>query len=412
MNTNDATQRERQYAVTLLRPLDMEPLAASRVDVARAVADGRRRRRSRWYASGAAVVALTATAVTGGPLAVAALNPPAPAPTPALTPTASATPSSTAGARPDGPTGCTVTRLPTDGIDKALVTGADSSGRYAVGRTYPGTAKFRYPLVVWKDGKLVDEVEMPGSDQSLNDVNSRGVAVGSSFDAKDRKHPYVYRDGTVSRLAGDGEGTATAINDAGVIIGGLGGDPLYPRPVRWASATAQPVALTVPKGVSSAAVVDIDEDGTILGMITRGRDKDSGYLWAPDGTGRELALPKVDGKAPTSFWPNSLRNGWIGGQAVIDTDKSRAFTAFRFRIDTGQYERLPVAAGRPLIAANGWIVNAMGPPILLGGGRIVTLPKYRKQTDYQVVSISDDGRVIVGYSSSGMQNHPLRWRCD
>jgi hypothetical protein len=45
-------------------------------------------------------------------------------------------------------------------------------------------------------------------------------------------------NGTLRTLAG-GEGTATAINDAGVVVGSQG--PLYEgRPVRWPSVTAGP----------------------------------------------------------------------------------------------------------------------------------------------------------------------------
>ncbi len=397
-----------EYATVLLRPLAGDPVSPSRVDVARAMSDGRRRRRTRWFAGGVAVAAMSATAMAGGPLAVTALRGPSPAPSL----TASASPDASAAA-PAGPRNCRVTRLATNGVEKAVVTAGDPTGRYAAGRTYPGGANSHYPVVLWKDGQLQAEIEFPGSDQRLDDINAQGVAVGSSYGGDD-SYPYVYLDGTMRRLAG-GRGNTVAINDAGVIVGSLGG-PEDNRAVRWASPTAQPVELKLPKGADRASAVDIDTDGTILGAVDRGANRSVGYLWFPDGTGRELPVPTVEGKAGTSFWPTSIRNGWVAGDAVLETKRTTSFAPYRYRIDTGRFEALPDGTGRhPMISANGWVLGMAAKPTITSDAGLTTLPMHPKLTgrvNVQLVGISEDGLVVTGHGySDKVENQPLMWRC-
>ncbi|MEV4709368.1 hypothetical protein [Actinoplanes sp. NPDC049316] len=401
---------DERYAAALLRPLAGEPAGPPRIDVARAMAEGRRRRLTRWWASGTAIVALTATTAAGGTLALSAVGRPGTAPRPVATPV----PSITAAAPLERPKDCTVTRLPTDGVAKALVTGGDPSGRWVVGRTYPaGKDDGSRPLVIWKDGKIADTVRIGGSDQSFEDINTRGAAVGYTFDPG--VVPYAYSNGKVTRMPG-GEATVSAINDAGVAVGSLG--PIYEgMPARWSSVTAQPQKLPVPPGTEFGTAADIDEAGNILGTVQPEGKEGSGYLWLADGTHRAMPLPKVDGTKATMFWPESIRNGWVVGRSVIDTKDERRFAFFRYRIDTGRYERLPAASGMPdRVAANGWIIGTARRPVITSEGNVTTeLPGYRKATgrqDYLIESFSDDGRTAAGYSSGeNLSNHPLLWKC-
>jgi hypothetical protein len=396
-------------AVTLLGPLAGEPHGPSRIDVARAMAEGRQRRRTRWWASGVAVAALTATTAAGGTLAFSAARPDPGLPRPIASPG----PSLTAAAPPAGPRDCRVARLPTDGVDKALVTGGDPSGRWLVGRLYPEGSPATRRLVVWRDGKIDNTVGVSGSDDSFTDINSRGVAVGSGFAPGIR--PYHYRDGKVRGLAG-GEGTAVAINDTGVVVGALG--PLYEgRPVRWASATAQPQRLPLPAGVPVGDAIDIDEAGNVLGTITANGKESTGYLWLADGSARRMPLPESDGRRADAFWPAAIRNGWVVGRSVIDTEDARSFRYYRYRIATGTYEELPAGSGMPArVAANGWVAGeARRPALTTGAGATTLLPGYsgaKGEQQYVVESLSDDGRVVAGYSAGGeVDNHPLVWRC-
>lgn len=395
-------------AAALLSPLAGDPVGPARIDVARAMSEGRRRRRTRWWASGTAIVAITATTAAGGTLAFSALGRPAPTPP---RPVASPLPSITAAA-PAEPKNCTVTRLPTDGVDKALVTGGDPSGRWHVGRLYPPGKKGSRPLVVWRDGKIADQVVVGGDDDSFNDINSRGEAVGAGFNPEIQ--PYAYRDGKVIPLPG-GEGAATAINDAGVVVGSLG-PPYEGYPVRWPSATAKPRPLPLPAGVRFGTAIDIDEAGNVLGTVTA-KVEETGYLWLADGTTRRMTLPEVDGRKADMFWPAAIRNGWVVGRAVLDAQDSRSFEYFRYRIATGRYEQLPAGSGMPArVAANGWVLGeAQTPMVITDSGEQTLLPKYpglKGVQDYIVGSFSDDGLVAAGYSvGDQVDNHPLVWRC-
>ena len=397
-------------AVTLLSPLAGEPAGPSRIDVARAMVEGRRRRRTRWWTSGMAVVALTATSAAGGTLAFSAVGRPTPAPP---RPIASPAPSIAVAASVAGPRDCTVTRLPTDGIRKALVTGGDPSGRWQVGRTYPPSGGQSRPLVVWKDGQLTDEIKIAGTDQKLEDINSRGEAVGASYDPE--AYPYAYRAGKTTRLAG-GAGGAAAINDAGVVVGSLGSD-IKNRPVRWSSVTARPENLPMPAGASSGAAVDVDEAGNVLGAVSlKGMDS-TGYLWLADGSTRLMPMPEVDGRRADMFWATSIRNGWVAGRGVLEAADGTTFAYFRYRIATNSYELLPAASGMPArMAANGWVLGEAELPVITNAaGATTVLPKYPKakgRQDYIVTSYSDDGLVAAGYAiGEDIQNQPLLWRC-
>jgi hypothetical protein len=397
-------------AVALLSPLAGEPAGPSRIDAARAMAEGRRRRRTRWWSGGMAVVALTATTAAGGTLAFSALGRPAPAPP---RPIASPSPSVAVAAPPTGPQDCTVTRLPTGGIEKALVTGGDPSGRWLVGRVYPPGSKQKRPLVVWRDGKIDSQIRIGGDDDSLIDVNAHGEAVGSGFNPEVR--PYAYRDGKARTLAG-GEGIATAINDAGVVVGALG-PPDEGDPVRWASATARPQRLALPAGAESGMATDIDEEGNILGTITPKGEESTGYLWLADGTVRRMPMPDVDGRPADMFWPAAIRNGWVVGRSVVDTENARDFVYFRYRIATDRYEELAPGSGMPArVAANGWVLgDGVRPVVTTDAGRTTMLPAYPKlkgDQQYLVEAFSDDGLTVAGYSAGeDTDNQPLLWRC-
>lgn len=400
-----------ELGVRLLRPLAGEPSAHARIDVPKAMAEGRRRRKLRWWSSGVAVVALTAASVGGGTLVATAMDHD-PAPRPVPTAFATTAPSKAAA---ETPTSCTVTRLPTNGIKKAVLTAGDPSGHYLAGRLYLGGTGFNRPIIIWKDGKILATVAMPGSDQTVYALNAAGVAVGTSFDTKDRQHAYVYRNGTFRQLAG-GEAGATDINEAGVIVGAVGA-AYAGVPVRWSSATATPTRLPLPKGAAGGDVVGISDDGTIVGDVSPANGEGSGHLWFADGTARTMAVPTVDGAKGTFFWPESMSNGWVVGRAVRDDkDGSRSFESYRYQISTGKYEPITVPLLNSRLAANGWVagVGSGQLPVIVAGGQAVPLPGHGTNVEYMMSSVSADGKVAGGYSvgdGTPVTNEPLMWRC-
>lgn len=428
----------------LLRFLDDEPRTPSTVDIARAIATGRRRRvrRRLGYAAAAGVTALAVTgaSVAGGVFQQAPRDRSA---TGALEATASAAPPkpeytipgtpgwNVPAAKP--PSGCTLHRLPVpDNAPMALVTGADPAGRYLVGRTYP--RRGGYQAVIWQDGG-VRKVTLPGDvEESLADVNSTGTAVGWSYtDGEDAGPvPYVYQNGRLSKLPGVRHGNAYAINDAGAIVGA---DDSRHAALVWPSATAQPIRLPLPAGATAATAHDIDEDGTTVGTV----DDKRPYVWFPDGTHRELPMPDLDGRPATNAQVFSVRNGWATGIAGDDDrhrgDDPRAISsagsvgndqpapdrtgAVRWNVRTGEvrvFDRFEIRASTA--NAHGWQIgtDAQGRAVLVTDAGTVVLPDLYSHQPNSLSNIpttlSDDGRVIGGQSDDSTGTiQAVVWRC-
>ncbi|MBL7258761.1 hypothetical protein [Paractinoplanes lichenicola] len=401
MTEESREMTEDDRAVRILRTLPDEPPAPSTVDVTRTMAEGRRRRRVRRWSGGVALAAVTAVAAGGGTMAVAALQE-EPVPTPTT---------STVAVAPT-PKNCRVTLLPSRGISKALVTAGDPSGRYLAGRVYPEQGHAQ--TVLWKDGKLLPTVSMPGADASWDDINSSGLAVGSSFDG-DQQQAFTSFQG-VTRLPG-GRSVAAAVNDAGVVVGMLG-DPFADGvPVRWASPKAAAEKLPLPAGYTRGDARMIDEDGTIAGRISRGKGLGTGYLWLPDGTGRLIPPPGDN----DFFWPESISDGVVYGRAGRESANasSREFASYAYGVATGTYKKLPADLDPPALgAANGWVLGVRGitDTVIVAGDTVVKLPRYKGMKEYVVSAFSADGTVAAGYTTDtdkieGVANRPVRWNC-
>ncbi|GIE95614.1 hypothetical protein [Paractinoplanes rishiriensis] len=420
----------------LFRALDDEPPTPSTVSVQRAIATGRRHRarRNAGYAGAAALtaVAVAGVSVAGNLVAGPPGQPAATGPTPSKTVPSKAGPSE-APAKPaytipgtpgwnappaSPPSRCTIEKLPVPrNVRMALISGADPTGRYLVGRSYPPGGG--YQAVIWADGKG-REVPLPGdSEELLTDANSAGVAVGWSYTEKGQL-PYVYRDGKVSKLPGVKEGQAIAINEAGAIVGDSGG-PGGGRVLVWPSPTAKPIKLPLPAGAQSASAGDIDEDGTVVGML----DYETPYVWFADGTHRELPVPDIDGKPAETASVIGVRNGWAIGTATNGMGRKGEgaeggkMVSVRWNIRTGEVQEL---AGRvrslDAVNAQGWVIGtgAEGHAVLAAGGTTVKLPALAAHQPDGLSNIanalSDDGRTIAGQSDDASGTiRAVIWRC-
>ncbi|GAA4596840.1 hypothetical protein BJY16_002153 [Actinoplanes octamycinicus] len=401
----------------LLRPLDTEPRTASTVDIERAIADGRRQRTRR--GAGYAGAALTFVAVTGVTIAAGALRHDAshpPAPGTGVAASRGATTSAPAAPAVPVPASCTVQRLTAPKkAPMALIGGADSSGSYFVGRSYPKSGG--YQAVIWHDGAGT-EVPLPGDEEeSLIDVNASGTAVGWSY-VQQKQVPFVYHDGQVSRLAGVAEGSADAINDRGTIVGDDGSG----HPLLWSSATAQPQRLPVPAGATSAGASDIDEDGTVIGTI----DYKTPYVWLPDGSHHALKVPDLQGK-PAEGRAFHISGGWVIGVVNEagtgkDAGKVRArakMVTARWNLRTGEAQLFEGFGGTPdAVNAQGWFtgVDQQAGAVLLAGASTVKLPGLAPRGVDGLADIantvSTDGRTIGGQSNDkdGVIQ-PVVWHC-
>ncbi|QGN50376.1 hypothetical protein ACN26Y_01660 [Micromonospora sp. WMMD558] len=421
---------ERDDDLGLLR-LDREPTSRTTVDVRRAMTDGRRRRRLRRAFTYAGAGGMCLAVVAGGTLAVPALRTDQPgrsASGPAAGPRASAgaeptaSPSSRPGtapsvaAAPPPPTRCAISALPVpDGVTMALVTGADPTGRILLGRSYPRNGE--YQVLVWTAGRAT-KVPMRGADQTLQDVTTGGLAVGAAHqrlapgDAGSGPVPYAYSDGRLTRLRGVTFGSPRAVNEAGKIVGV--GESL--RPLVWASPASEATELPLPAGASGGEAHDVDEDGTVVGtVVTDGRRAERPYVWFPDGSHRELPLPKVDGATGARAF--TVRNGWATG--ALTGGGAGAASAVRWNVRTGEARLFPAFATRASTAnVHGWQVGTdrQGRGLFLSDAGPVTLPDLAKHEPGALTNIaetvSDDGRTIGGQADDASGTiRAVVWRC-
>ncbi|MCA2211432.1 hypothetical protein [Jidongwangia harbinensis] len=402
MNKDDDPQR-------LLEPLRGEPYGLPAYDVDRAMADGRRRRRLRRWSVTAAVSAVTLVTAGGGTAVATALRDDdrGPEPLPSVVAPVPAT-------QPSRELSCTMSKLPTGRVKKALVTSGDPTGRYLAGRVYPPGEEVR--TVVWRDGKLLSTEAMPGSDATIEDLNTSGVGVGTSYVGEDRTGAFVLRDGKFTALDGENP-AASSINNAGVIVGSGGGE-LERYPLRWAAPGAAPEKLPLPRGMTEGRAMLVDEDGMVVGTVAEPSDRGegSGHLWLPDGTGRTLPLPEVNGKKAILFSPESIGAGTVAGVAVFDDGETRTFATLTYDIATNRYERLDAGQGSSiLLSADGAVLSVNGRSPSIRSGKVTTDLPIDAGREYQVRAFSRDGRSAAGYSvysvANKVGNEPVRWRC-
>lgn len=325
------------------------------------------------------------------------------------------------------PTSCTVELLPTpDGYPpKATVTGMDPTGRFILGRAYPGDG--RPNVLVWDNG-VVAAAHMPGSEPTLTDVNTAGIAVGYTVYADDTFQAFFYRDGVLTKLAD--RASAFQINEAGAILGQLGHGTTW-QPVVWPSASAQPVTLELPSDLPIAIPVQLFDDGTVIGYatdLTGNVGVRRPVLWHPDGSRVDLqwpALPGPDGKPLSVYRLDPGRGDWAVVEAYSEQTTFRA--TYVWNVRTG--ETRPLAQAADLVGARAWSIERGGgsDDSLVSEHRSLTLPRLAgaehdgvdtRGITLRVTAISDDGRVIGGYvtdinATFGYDDmRPLAWRCE
>lgn len=318
------------------------------------------------------------------------------------------------------PSECAIARLTEPkGSGMSIVSGADPSGRFVVGRGYPtdpyGDYR-RYP-VIWDRG-VPTLVDLPGVDQLLEDVNSTGTAVGTSYDTDTwmALTPWLYRNRRLTALPGVTSGAARAINERGDIVGVRYTETTVP--VWWPAdgGPSRPVALPLPPGASSGEAFDVDEDGTIVGFYTDEAGVDRGYVWLPDGSGKTLPLPAGTGPSSSTF---SIRNGW----AVGFIGSADGLLPVRWHVRTNNVQVFPKFETRPnAVNRHGWMAGTgktdtelTGRALFLhdtGGLILPGLANHFEPLGDIATELSDDGRTLAGQAldTTGALR-AVQWRC-
>ncbi|GGO32493.1 hypothetical protein [Micromonospora parathelypteridis] len=386
------TMLDDQRITELLRSASVpEP----RVDVGRAIRDGRRRRRRRRVGGAVAGTVLAGLGVVGAVQFGGVTRDPAPAP-PAL----AASPTVGTPAAPASSLTCEASWLPQP-IDGpvAVAIDVDPTGRHIVGEIGTGNEDGR--VVLWTDGQAS---VLPAAVRHGNAVNAEGYVIGTNGDGTG----WVYRNGSLRTLAtppGYDAVLLYAINGRGDIAGTARGANDSHHAVLWSVDRPQEYRLIGRPGSTASGIT---EDGTVVGTMGQ-----LPYRWTPQGTGTALPLP--DGSSHASV--DSAQGKWAIGM-VPGAKKGGAVQMLPVRWDltTGAVSRLPFpgAAG---IAGNGDLLVGDGAPLVVApdgtSRRLPGRPDVRatEAGTYTADGISDDGLTVVGAVYENEVHRPLVWRC-
>ncbi|MGC4813308.1 hypothetical protein ACLQ29_22505 [Micromonospora sp. DT228] len=371
------------------------PVPEPRVDLDRAIRDGRRRRQRRRAGAFATVTVLAGLGAVGAVQFGGVAGEPAPVP-PALavSPTVSV---STAPAR-SLTCAASVLPRPTRG-PVAVATGVDPTGRHIVGDIGTGNEDGR--VVLWTDGRA--EV-LPAAAEHAGEVNADGYVVGTNGDGTG----WVYRGGTLSFLTtppGYDAVLVHAVNGRGDIVGTARGANDSHRAVLWSVNRPKQYRFL---GRPGSTATGITENGTVVGTMD-----DVPYRWTPQGAGAALALP--DGSPHASV--DSAHGNWaIGMVPGAKQGGSVQMLPVRWNLTTGAASLLPYPSASGIAGNGDLLVDDGAPVIVAADGTSLRLPGRPEVSSteagtYSAVGISDDGRTVVGSVYENEEHRPLVWRC-
>lgn len=265
-----------------------------------------------------------------------------------------------------------------------------------------------------RTGGQSTEASLPGTGDSLVDVNSSGRAVGWARDSTGvHRLAYAWEDGVSTRLSTTGWGWATAINEQGVIVGTDANRAVY-----WPAGSTSPVALPLPADATGSGAAEIDEQGTIIGHIEFGWEYawlTKPYVWHPDGTFEELTGPTDLGEEELleeSGVSGDVAVGYVGGLGNSDT-------GLRWDLNApGTYEEIPFTRVNDVNAA-GTIAGNTGrdAAYLTAADALTVLPGLTATGYEEAVEISESGRFLSGYATYGTDSagrvlsRAVTWTC-
>jgi hypothetical protein len=218
------------------------------------------------------------------------------------------------------------------GLTGLTPAGAAPAGRFVVGSGERSDGQ--QSAVRWHDG-VPKQLGITGDFVRPVDASDDGQIVLTTSTANLR-----YRDGAAEQLptpSGYADARVTAIDNTHGLVTGYATDANGENghAVVW-SATNQPRVLTLPAGFNHAIANDIDDDGTVVGIIqdwdwqNAGVRAQEAVAWNPDGT--LTVLPKTSAYPE----PTAIRNG-----TAVGTDAGQAV---RWTLPTG--EPATVAPGK------------------------------------------------------------------
>ncbi|MFF1612192.1 hypothetical protein ACFVYA_30800 [Amycolatopsis sp. NPDC058278] len=195
-----------------------------------------------------------------------------------------------------------------------------------VGQSYPQDVRLRYHPVKWdRQGRISALPTLGGEQGSAVAVNDAGVAVGWAFDGHEGVHAVRWApDGSVTRLAalpGGGQTHVTGITGDGALLSGEATDAAgNQHAVRWTATGAITDLSPGNQGNPGATAAAINDFGVIAGAVT-----EAGWpapvVWKRDGRQVRLGWPA----SPASATPRAInRAGVVVGSGYVDFAENRA----------------------------------------------------------------------------------------
>ncbi len=208
-----------------------------------------------------------------------------------------------ASAATDGPVD--LGTLPGDRFSGVSAINADGT---MVGESYPYDVRLRYHPVKWdRQGRISALPTLGGEQGSAVAVNDAGVAVGWAHDVSGAPHAVRWApDGSVTALRWAGTSDAVVISRTGVTAGGGSSPEGTYIALRWAPDGSVTRLASLPGG-GQAVVTGITADGALI----------SGNAW--DSAGNQHAVRWTATGAITDLSPGSQGNPGATAAAINDS---------------------------------------------------------------------------------------------
>ncbi|GAB3410073.1 hypothetical protein [Flindersiella endophytica] len=292
---------------------------------------------------------------------------------------------------------CQATALPTLGHQRTEVVDGDPTGRYLLGSasTFEQT-DYVYSVLVWASGqpRLLDTKPLrPYVEIRPTGINRHGAITGYRHGAPTAfQDPWLYRNGKFTILPeltpNDDTGTE-AINSRGDVIGNSQQGLVWP-----ANRPGTLRVLTVPGQSVRAYALDIDDDGTVLGILG-GIPGGIPYIWPPHGAPYPLSVPPGFNLEDTNV--AAIRNGWVAGYG----QEGNRLVGLRWNLRRHTVERTSTDYPLALSVNRHGTIGAVG-AILHRDGRTVPLGY-----DARPVAVTDRGTAAGNTAEFGGQ--PVIW---
>ena len=201
-----------------------------------------------------------------------------------------------------------------------------------------GIAQHTHAYLRASDGTLTDLfASEPGAYTAAYGLNRGGTVVGSYRNEQlATSQPFAWAAGKVRLMAvpdGDDSGVATAVNDAGVIVGTSSTPNRGTRPLRWLPGSDQPQELPGLQGDLEtywSTPHAINAEGTVVGTCSLANYSYHACAWPADG-GAAQDLGALPGDQPSYAFAIS-RAGVVVGQATAEDGSSHAVLFARGQI--------------------------------------------------------------------------------